>query len=119
MFGGFRLQSPTLVLSGFFFFLYSSAELIGSRADFDWAVKLTRGNGCIYVDNVVRALIWDGQVGASENVVTKVGNDERVSATLVPTIGSHKLTEEMFDDFIFAVVKDGRKLRRRHRHELQ
>ncbi|KAM3468801.1 hypothetical protein MY5147_007595 [Beauveria neobassiana] len=41
--------------------------LLGSSTDvlpeFDWAVKLTRPNGCIFLDDVVASLFKDGQVG--------------------------------------------------------
>lgn len=75
---------------------------------FQWAVELTRGNGCIYVDNVVRELLESENVGeGDESLVTKVGREERVNATLVPTISSHKRNaEEMFDGFLLAVVKE-------------
>ncbi|KAF4624810.1 hypothetical protein G7Y89_g13358 [Cudoniella acicularis] len=74
---------------------------------FQWAVKLTRANGCIYVDNVVRELLEHDDVGEGESLVTKVGGDERVRATLISTLSSHKgNTQEMFDGFLLAVVKD-------------
>jgi predicted O-methyltransferase YrrM len=74
---------------------------------FEWAVKLTRPNGCIYVDNVVRELLEHENVGEGETLLTKVGRDERVNATLVPTLSSHKArTDDMFDGFLLAVVKD-------------
>jgi predicted O-methyltransferase YrrM len=73
---------------------------------FQWAVKLARGNGCIYVDNVVRELLEHENVGENESLVTKVGREESVTATLISTISSHKgKTEEMFDGFLLAIVK--------------
>ena len=77
---------------------------------FQWAVKLARGNGCIYVDNVIRELLESGTVGeGDESLVTKVGNDERVDATIVSTISGHKGNAgEMFDGFLLAVVKESR-----------
>jgi predicted O-methyltransferase YrrM len=75
---------------------------------FQWAVKLTRGNGCIYVDNVVREILESESVGEGESLVTKVGREENVTATLVSTISSHKdKAEEMFDGFLLAVVNGG------------
>jgi predicted O-methyltransferase YrrM len=74
---------------------------------FQWAVKLTRANGCIYVDNVVRELFehegeWEG-----ETLVGRVGREERVTATLVSTVSGHKgKAEEMIDGFLLAVVKE-------------
>ena len=75
---------------------------------FQWAVKLARANGCIYVDNVVRELLESENVGEGESLVTKVGREERVTATLLSTISSHKgNAEEMMDGFLLAVVKEG------------
>ena len=75
---------------------------------FEWAVKLTRGNGCIYVDNVVRELLESENVGeGDESLVTKVGRMDTVSATLVSTISGHKgKAEEMIDGFLLAMVKE-------------
>ena len=74
---------------------------------FQWAVKLARGNGCIYVDNVVRELLESENVGEGESLVTKVGREEKITATLVSTISTHKeKAEEMFDGFLLAVVKE-------------
>jgi len=73
---------------------------------FDWAVKLTRPKGCVYVDNVIRELLESGTAEpGKESLVTKVGRDERVTATLVPMLSSHKeRADEMFDGFILAIV---------------
>lgn len=75
---------------------------------FQWAVKLARVNGCIYVDNVVRELLESENVGeGKESLVTKVGREEKVRATLVPTLTSRKgNVEEMYDGFLLAVVKE-------------
>ena len=64
-------------------------------------------NGCIYVDNVIRELLESANLGeGKESLVTKVGREEKVRATLVPMISSHKgIVEEMFDGFMLAVVK--------------
>lgn len=77
---------------------------------FQWAVKLARGNGCIYVDNVVRELLESETVGeGDESLVTKVGTEERVDATVVSTISSHKgNAAQMYDGFLLAVVKENR-----------
>lgn len=73
---------------------------------FQWAVKLTRLNGCIYVDNVVRELLEYEDIGKRESLLTKVGKDERVKATLISTVSSHKgRPEDMFDGFLLAVVR--------------
>ena len=77
---------------------------------FQWAIKLARSNGCIYVDNVIRELMESETVGeGDESLVTKVGREERVDATIVSTISGHKgNTGEMFDGFLLAVVKENR-----------
>ncbi|KAH8890328.1 S-adenosyl-L-methionine-dependent methyltransferase [Thozetella sp. PMI_491] len=73
---------------------------------FDWAVKLTRPKGAIIVDNVVRELIESEQAEYTDDLVSKVGKDERVTATLVPTLSSHKnVVQEIFDGYVFAIVK--------------
>ncbi|KAH7009512.1 O-methyltransferase, partial [Ilyonectria destructans] len=73
---------------------------------FDWAVKLTRPKGLIYVDNVVRALIDSGATDSTrESLVTKIGRDGRVTATLVPVVSYYEEgPEDTFDGFIMAVV---------------
>lgn len=73
---------------------------------FEWAVKLTRKGGCIYVDNVVREMfeeIAEGQT--KESLVSRVGKDDRVQATLISTISSHKNVGDMVDGFLMAIVK--------------
>ena len=77
---------------------------------FQWAVKLARGNGCVYVDNVIRELLESETVGeGDESLVTKVGGEERVDATVVSTISSHKgNAAQMYDGFLLAVVKENR-----------
>jgi predicted O-methyltransferase YrrM len=73
---------------------------------FQWAVKLARANGCIYVDNVVRMMLESENIGKGESLVTNVGREDRVTATLVSTVSSHKTkVDEMFDGFLLAVVK--------------
>lgn len=75
---------------------------------FDLAVRLTRPNGCIYVDNVPRVMREELDAGkdlATESLVAKVGTDERVTATFVHTLSSHKdVLEEQLDGFLLAVV---------------
>ena len=74
---------------------------------FDWAVKLTRKKGCIYVDNVVRELIESQNLDVdSKSLVTSAGKNDKVTATLIQTVSSHKqVSSEMFDGFLFAMVK--------------
>ncbi|TPX16090.1 uncharacterized protein E0L32_004085 [Thyridium curvatum] len=74
---------------------------------FDWAVKLTRKKGLIYVDNVVRELLESDKLTADkESLVTQVGKDDRVKATLLTSASSHKgRADEMFDGVLLAVVQ--------------
>ena len=99
---------PKLAAEGRQFdFIFIDADW-GQQWDyFEWAVKLTRLNGCIYVDNVVRELLESDTLGEKdESLVTKVGKEDKVTATLVPVVTSHKgKTSEMFDGFLLAVVK--------------
>ncbi|KIX04291.1 uncharacterized protein Z518_05158 [Rhinocladiella mackenziei CBS 650.93] len=100
---------PKLAAAGQKFdFIFIDASWHEQWEYFEWAVKLSRRNGCIYVDNVVRELMESDTVDEGETLVTKVGRDDRVNATLISTISSHKKNaEEMVDGFILAVVKDG------------
>ncbi|ETI29143.1 hypothetical protein G647_01596 [Cladophialophora carrionii CBS 160.54] len=72
---------------------------------FEWAVRLVRPGGCIYVDNVVRAALQ--QTGGSETLVDRVGGMEGVQATHVSFVSGHKGREaDMFDGFLLAIVKE-------------
>ena len=77
---------------------------------FQFAVELARTGGCVYVDNVVREVL-EGDPEAyesreKETLLAKVGKDERVQATLVSVVSSHKGHEgETFDGFLLALVK--------------
>lgn len=58
-------------------------------------------------DNVIRELLRSDIVGEGESLLTKVGTEDKVSATLVSTVSSHKgKSEEMLDGFLLAVVKE-------------
>lgn len=74
---------------------------------FDWAVKLTRVNGCVFLDDVVVSMIQDGHIEErSDSILTKIGRDGRVKATLVPTVASHPmLSTPVFNGFVLAIVK--------------
>ncbi|KAM3486835.1 hypothetical protein MY8738_000329 [Beauveria namnaoensis] len=65
---------------------------------------LTRPNGCIFLDDVVASMFKDGQVeeGGEENILTRVGKDKRVQATLVPIVACHAMVPTpIFNGFIF------------------
>lgn len=90
-----------------FDFVFIDADWDEQWEYFQWAVKLTRGNGCIYIDNVVRELLESGV--ERETLVAKVGREENVNATLISTVSSHKgNSEEMHDGFLLAVVKESK-----------
>ena len=76
---------------------------------FDWAVKLTRTHGCIFVDNAFRQLTESADEGDTERgeaLVKSVEVDERVTATLIPTLGTHRKARllENVDGFLMAFV---------------
>ncbi|KND86315.1 putative O-methyltransferase [Tolypocladium ophioglossoides CBS 100239] len=73
---------------------------------FDWAVKLTRKGGCIYIDNVVQEMIYGGASAAENSLVARLGKDDRVTASLTPTISAHKAPggDAFIDGFVLATV---------------
>ena len=76
---------------------------------FEWAVKLTRKNGCIYIDNVVRELLESNPnlEEGKESLLSKIGTVKNVDATLMSTVSGHKeQVEDRVDGFVLAVVKD-------------
>lgn len=88
--------------------VFIDADFDGQWELFDWAVKLTRVNGGIFLADVVVSMIKDGQTKEdSESIITKIGRDERVKATLVPTVVSHPMlpTTPVFNGFVLAIVK--------------
>ena len=73
---------------------------------FQWAVKLAWVNGYIYVDNVVRELLEGENVGEGGTLITKVGREEKVMATVVSVVSNqNEKVDEMLDGFLLAVVK--------------
>lgn len=99
---------PKLVDEGRQFDLvFVDADMIGLEELYEWAVKLTRPNGCIFLDDVVASMFRHDQVGkeGKENILTRVGKDERVDATLVPIVLTHPMAPHaVFNGFIFATV---------------
>ncbi|KAI3393839.1 hypothetical protein diail_3566 [Diaporthe ilicicola] len=75
---------------------------------FDWAVKLTRPKGCVFVDNVVWAMLRDGTAEhGKDSLVTHVGKDQRVRATLVHTVSTAHTALQgrpILDGFLIAIV---------------
>lgn len=98
---------PKLVKEGRQFdMVFIDADMDDQWEQFDWAVKLTRPNGCVFLDDVVASMFKHGQVEeGSESILTKIGSDERVKATLVPTVVCHPMSPTpVFNGFILAVV---------------
>ena len=90
-----------------FDFVFIDADWDNQWAYFDWGVRLSKGKGSVvYVDNVVRQLLEIGAVGPAlkdekvENLVERVGKDERVEAVVMQTVGAKD-----YDGFLMAVVK--------------
>lgn len=88
-------------------FVFIDADWDEQREYFDWAVKLTRKGGCVYVDNVVRQLT-ESEEGDPRGwaLIDHVKADERVEATMIPTLSTHKVEmDELVDGFVLANVK--------------
>ena len=102
---------PKLAEEGKVFdFVFIDADWDQQKEYFDWSVKLTRKGGCIYVDNVVRQLTESDAEGDATGwaLIERVQSDERVEATLIPTLSTHKAADdELVDGFIMAIVKWG------------
>lgn len=91
-----------------FDFVFIDADWDEQTQYFDWAVKLTRKGGLVYVDNAVRQLTEgeaDGSAAAYA-LIDHVKGDSRVDATLIPTVNTQKTTlSEVMDGFLLAIVK--------------
>ncbi|KAF2487532.1 S-adenosyl-L-methionine-dependent methyltransferase [Neohortaea acidophila] len=94
-----------------FDFVFIDAAWEEQAQYFDWAVKMTRKGGIIYVDNSVRQLTESSEEerrpGApAVALIEHVKADKRVTATLIPTLNTHKKELlEVVDGFLFAVVQ--------------
>jgi predicted O-methyltransferase YrrM len=98
---------PKLVEEGRKFdFVFIDASWEEQFEYFQWAMNLTRPRGCIYVDNVVRKLVETGDLQEGETLLTRVGRESGVQASLMTTVSSHKARENMMDGFLLAVVKE-------------
>jgi predicted O-methyltransferase YrrM len=99
---------PQLVEEGRQFdMVFIGADFDDQFEQFDWAVKLTRTNGCVFLDDVVASMFKDGHVEyGSDSILVKIGRDERVKATLMPTVACHPMMPTpVFNGFVLAVVK--------------
>jgi predicted O-methyltransferase YrrM len=98
---------PELVEEGRQFdMVFIDADFDDQWEHFDWAVKLTRPKGCVFLDDVVVSMLKNEQAGeSSDSILTKIGKDERVMATLVPTVATHPMIPTpVFNGFIMAMV---------------
>jgi predicted O-methyltransferase YrrM len=60
--------------------VFIDADMTDHWEQFDWAVKLTRPGGCVFLDDVVATMIKDGYPKeGKESILTQVGRDERES----------------------------------------
>jgi predicted O-methyltransferase YrrM len=87
--------------------VFIDADFDDQLEQFEWAVRLTRPNGCIFLDDVVGSMMKSGYKGETgDTILTKIGQDERVKATLIPTVASHPmLSTPVLNGFVLAVVK--------------
>jgi predicted O-methyltransferase YrrM len=98
---------PKLVEEGRQFdMVFIDADFDDQWEHFDWAVKLTRPKGCVFLDDVVVSMLKNEETAeGSDSILTKVGKDERVMATLVPTVVTHPMIPgPVFNGFILAMV---------------
>lgn len=88
--------------------VYIDADFADKWEQFDLAVKVTRLNGCIILDDVVANMFSDGVVGEGkeDTILDKIGRDNRVKATLMPTVHSHpSFPTPVFNGYVFATVQ--------------
>ena len=72
--------------------VFIDADFDNQLDHFDWAVKLTRVGGCVFLDDVIATMIKNGHTERdSDSIVTKIGMDERVTATLSTTAHCHPM----------------------------
>lgn len=86
--------------------VFIDADFDNQLAHFDWAVKLARVGGCVFLDDVVATMIKDGETGRdSESIVTRIGRDDRVTATLATTAVCHPMfTNALLNGYLLARV---------------
>lgn len=75
---------------------------------FDWAVRLAKKGACIYVDNVVWKITRSQSQGDPEAraLIEQIKSDERVEATLIPTLSNYDTdTRALVDGIVIAWVR--------------
>jgi len=99
---------PKLVEEGRQFdMVFIDADFDDQLEQFNLAVNLTRVGGCVFLDDVVASMFKHGQVEQGNMpLLTEIGKDERVQATLMPTVAcSPMLPTPVFNGHILAIVK--------------
>ncbi|KAE8395603.1 hypothetical protein ETB97_012854 [Aspergillus alliaceus] len=88
-----------------FDFVFIDADWGNQWNYFDYGVKISKPGSVILIDNAVQAMLEDGIVGPEKraegaiSLVEKVGQDSRVEAVLVQTVGVKR-----HDGFLMALV---------------
>ncbi len=92
-------------LEGVFDLFFIDADKINNPRYFEWSLEHSRPGSVIIVDNVVRsglvldAASTDPSVVGTRELATLIGNEPRVSATMVQTVGS-----KGYDGFALVLV---------------
>ena len=90
---------------GPFDLVFIDADKKNGAEYFQWALKLSASGSIIIVDNVVRkggvvdAASTDENIIGTRRVIERIGNEPRVTATAIQTVGS-----KGYDGFVIAVV---------------
>ena len=99
---------PKLAAEGRKFDLvFIDANMEGQAEQFDWAVKLTNKGGCVFLDDALAAMFKNNATGEgdTDTILTTIGADERVQATIVPVVACHPmLPTPIYNGFVFAIV---------------
>ncbi|KAF2443498.1 S-adenosyl-L-methionine-dependent methyltransferase [Karstenula rhodostoma CBS 690.94] len=95
--------------------VFIDADFDDQWEHFDWAVKLSRSGGGIFLDDVVPTMIKNGEVGfggggevvEKRSVMERIGEDARVKASFLPVVAHMQpvLPDPMMNGFILAVVE--------------
>ncbi|MFD0363234.1 O-methyltransferase [Nocardia sp. GCM10030253] len=87
--------------------VFIDADKVNNSNYVQWALRLTRPDSVIIVDNVVRNgavaddASTDSAVQASRDLIDLLSSDPRLDATVLQTVGS-----KGWDGFVYAVVND-------------
>lgn len=96
--------------SGHYDFVFIDADWDNQAQYFEWAAKLTRKGGCIYVDNVLRQIAEAEADGSSKGMAlvemaAKLVKEGKVIVGLQSTVNTHKENvAECVDGFLLGTV---------------